>query len=138
MNSEERNRLEEDERCSQGRQESQERLLSSTARRKLIVAGPGTGKTFAFGQLFSAIEGEKLAITFINNLVRELERELGDLADVHTFHGFCRRLLHRIEADGISARFDYYPPLSHIAAADISLTQGITIGESQIEQEFKR
>lgn len=128
------NRLGEDERCTQGRQESLERLLTSTARKKLIVAGPGTGKTYAFRRLLSVTCGNKLAITFINNLVRDLERELGDIAEVYTFHGFCRRLLHRISTDGITTRVDYYPPLSHIASADISIIEGISIRESQIEE----
>lgn len=70
-------------------------ILSSSSTRKLIIAGPGTGKTYTFGQLFrNSGEGEYLALTFIRKLVTDMEAELWDLAEVKTFHAYCKKLLH--------------------------------------------
>jgi hypothetical protein len=68
-------------------------IVNSAAQRRLIVSGPGTGKSYTFGRaLAKAIEdaggGTGLALTFIRNLVADLE-DLGTLADVFTFHGYC-------------------------------------------------
>ena len=57
-----------------------------------MVAGPGAGKTFLFRESLSRLSGDRnrhLVLTFINNLKIDLERELGSLAQVFTFHGFC-------------------------------------------------
>ena len=101
-------------------------ILDSPALLKLIVAGPGTGKTFTFKELLSKIEGRGLAMTFINALRDDLDRAVGSkagkhLADVYTFHGFCRRLLHQIPIANLTASVSYYPPLSLITAQDIEL-----------------
>lgn len=70
-------------------------ILSSESPRKLIVAGPGTGKTYTFDQLLRKLgEGQYLALTFIRKLVNEMEAELGYLAEVKTFHAYCKKLLH--------------------------------------------
>ena len=36
-------------------------IVNSAARNKLVVAGPGTGKTFTFNQALKAVEGKGLA-----------------------------------------------------------------------------
>jgi len=70
-------------------------ILDSPSRNKLIVAGPGTGKTFTFGTLIrQSGEGDKLALTFIRRLVADMYQEFGDIAEVKTFHSYCKRLLH--------------------------------------------
>src|SRR6266513_3506079 len=91
-------------------------IVGSEAPRKVIVAGPGTGKTTIFRSILRIgdhAREDRLILTFINNLKAELEETLGDLAQVLTFHGYCRRLLHsrpqlRV---GLSEAFHYYPPL---------------------------
>ncbi len=70
-------------------------ILESNARFKIIVAGPGTGKTHTLGKLLRySDEGPKLALTFIRKLVADMHTEFGDLAEVKTFHAFCKKLLH--------------------------------------------
>jgi len=70
-------------------------ILDSSSPKKLIVAGPGTGKTFTFREVLSRVgAGDNLALTFIRKLVRDMERELDGLAEVKTFHAYCKRLLH--------------------------------------------
>lgn len=73
-----------------------ERILTSTARKKLIVAGPGAGKTWTFKRLLEGAAGSaetRLVLTFINSLVADLERDLSTLATVRTFHAFCLGVL---------------------------------------------
>lgn len=71
-------------------------ILASDSPRKLIVAGPGTGKTYTFaGLLRSRPPGDYLALTFIRKLVADMDKEFGDIADVKTFHGYCKMLLHQ-------------------------------------------
>lgn len=70
-------------------------ILESDAPKKLIVAGPGTGKTFTFKELLrNKAGGTNLAMTFIRKLVADLEGELGDYAEVKTFHAYCKKVLH--------------------------------------------
>jgi superfamily I DNA/RNA helicase len=107
--------------------------VDSPARKKLIVAGPGTGKTFTFRQALKASGGRGLALTFIRNLVQDLRRELEDIADVFTFHGFCKHQLHRHPTDGLSTHWHYYPPLLDLIAYDLSL-----LGRTWNSDDIKR
>src|SRR5258705_6677517 len=93
-----------------------EKVLGSKSRKKLIVAGPGAGKTFLFRQLLEGTAGtreQRLVLTFINNLKADLDRSLGDLAQVYTLHGYCQLLLHRYAKlrNGLTADFVCYPGL---------------------------
>ena len=110
-------------------------ILESDASKKLIIAGPGTGKTFTFKQVLGTCGGRGLALTFINNLVQDLEVELSEVADAYTFHGFCKSLLHKIGVDGLTFRFHYYPPLENLIAQDMKFLgfQGI---DSQLIEKF--
>lgn len=95
-------------------------ILDSDAQKRLIVAGPGTGKTYTFQEALQRTEGDGLALTFINNLADELAQDLENLADASTFHGFCKHLLHGIAVDGLSTDFAYYPSLFELLADDLS------------------
>jgi len=118
------------------RQRFLDALLRSVARLKLVVAGPGTGKTYSFKRLLESRPAPRLVLTFIDNLVEDLARELGDIADVRTFHTFARSLLHRHAPGGISRRVDYYPPLTQILAEDATHLLGHGVSERDIERVF--
>lgn len=71
-------------------------ILSSKSKKKLVVAGPGTGKTYLFERI---LEGKKesLTLTFVNALVEDLSLKLYGLSDVRTLHGFALKILKKAE-----------------------------------------
>ena len=88
------------EKHAQERTALTEAILNSDAAKKLIVAGPGTGKSFLFQQICKRKvkkgESKIIALSFINELVDDLSRDLHQLAEVKTLHSFA---LSRIPGD---------------------------------------
>jgi hypothetical protein len=108
-----------------------DRVISSTSLKKLVVAGPGTGKTTLFRKLLESSGGDKsrkLVLTFLSNLKHELEDKLSDLGGVFTFHGYCHLLLRRHEdlRKGLTNDFTYFPGLASLIKADWELVHGGT------------
>ncbi|HEY6091817.1 MAG TPA: UvrD-helicase domain-containing protein [Gemmatimonadales bacterium] len=106
-----------------------ERILKSPSQRKLVVAGPGTGKTRVFKELLKVSSGgrdDHLVLTFINTLCNDLEEQLQDLAQVSTLHGYCLGLLHNTPEllGGLSARFKCVPGLATLIKADWEYLNG--------------
>lgn len=106
-----------------------ERILRSSSPKKLVVAGPGTGKTYLFKRLLESLPGERdcrLVLTFINNLKLDLERNLSDLAGVLTLHGYCQSLLRRRPAlrESLARDFRCLPGLASIIKTDWGYIQG--------------
>lgn len=92
-------------------------ILESSSVRKLIVAGPGTGKTFTFGELLkNESSGDNLALTFIRKLVRDMEAELTEFVEAKTFHAYCKKLLHE-RYGGI----ELFPALTQVVEEDAYL-----------------
>ena len=99
------------------RQKYFDAIFRSSSPRQLIVAGPGTGKTYTFAQLLrKSGKGDKLALTFIRKLVVDMESQLGEIAEVKTFHAYCKKLLHE-KHDGI----DLIPFLTQVIEEDATL-----------------
>src|SRR4051812_35574077 len=95
-------------------------IVESSADKKLIVAGPGTGKTFTFREALQRSDGRGLALTFIRNLVRDLDAELGEIADVSTFHRFCKHQLHSHPLAAPGDGWHYYPSLPVLMEYDFA------------------
>jgi hypothetical protein len=112
----------ENEQMAEARSAATAAIVGSEADKKLVVAGPGTGKTYTFKQALQNVEGKGLALTFIRNLVSDLEEALGDLADVFTFHGFCKRQMHLNSTEGLVGDLDYYPPFLDLVEPPAGLT----------------
>jgi superfamily I DNA/RNA helicase len=74
------------------RQKYLDAILNSSARKKIVVAGPGTGKTFLFKKILEG-KANSLTLTFVNSLVEDLSLELCDLSQVRTLHSFARGLV---------------------------------------------
>lgn len=127
---------EQDEAQKLDRKKYLDQIVSSSAPKKLIVAGPGTGKSFTFKTLLAEKPGANLALTFIKALHLELARTLEGLADSYTFHGFSKKLLHEMPTEGITTGVSYYPPLIILLADDISSLGLGSIAEKDLEKLF--
>lgn len=90
-----------------------EAILSSRSRKKVVVAGPGTGKTYLFKRILEGKENS-LILTFVNSLVEDLSLELYGMSEVKTLHSFARSILSRIA----KMQINVYPKLSNIIKDD--------------------
>lgn len=117
------------------RDEVSRRLVESDARLRVVVAGPGTGKTFCFrGALEKA--GGGLALTFINNLVDLMRDDLGDVAEAYTCHGYAKLLFFELGAPGFSGGVDYYVPLHELLTSDLRVLRGEALTQEDLERRF--
>lgn len=73
------------------------KVLNSTSRKMIVMAGPGTGKSFLFQELSRRYidEGKSniLVLSFINELVKDLTVDMHGLAEVSTLHSFAAKEL---------------------------------------------
>jgi hypothetical protein len=111
------------------------KIKNSVHPRKVVVAGPGTGKSFLFSELIKQkqIEGKTsfLAITFIGKLGDALSDDLCGLADTMTMHGFARNFVLRY-----CKGWNYYPKMYDLIQQDLA-AEGIT--DFQIgDENYKR
>lgn len=80
----------EQKEAKEAREAAINSILQDKREKKVVVAGPGTGKTYLFRKLFASKEGiDKLTLTFINALVEDLSLELKGISDVKTLHGYA-------------------------------------------------
>lgn len=122
----------------QDRKKSLDTILQSSDKYKLIVAGAGTGKSYTFKCLLENMQGDRLALTFINNLASDMAKDLSSLAEVRTFHSFCRKLLHKIPSEGIGFDFHFFTKLSQLVAKDaLLLDVGNCNQEVSVKEAFQ-
>lgn len=108
-------------------------ILGSNATLKLIVAGPGTGKSHTFSKVLERVKGNALVLSFLGTLVADLRSSLGHLADVRTFHSYCRGRLHNMHVPGIGRNVDYFPKLGQITVEDLRLTTDPDVTQGAVE-----
>lgn len=94
-------------------------ILASTSRHKIVVAGPGTGKTHLFKEVLSG-KTNTLTLTFVNALVEDLSLELCGISDVKTLHSFARSELGKV----IEGEVKLFPKLPKIIREDAKLLLG--------------
>jgi len=94
-------------------------ILSSAADKKVVVAGPGTGKTFLFKKVLNG-KKKTLTLSFVNSLVGDLALELYGLSEVRTLHSFGRSELSKL----LKKDVDIYSKLSAIIREDFQILIG--------------
>jgi len=118
------------------RQKYTDAILKSPSKKKLVIAGPGTGKTYLFKSLLGAVRCNSsesgLVLTFIKNLVRDLKTELDGLAHVSTFHAYCKFILYTFK----NRRFEYYPHILEVIAKDFDMLGQRKCNKEDIEKAF--
>jgi superfamily I DNA/RNA helicase len=92
------------------------RILTSRSARKLVVAGPGTGKTYLFKEILRD-RPKSLTLTFINALVEDLCLELGGISEVRTLHSFAKYLLGELTKKKIRI----FPKLAQVIGGDAKI-----------------
>ena len=101
------------------RQKHVDAVVQSKASKKLVVAGPGTGKTYLFKTVLLG-KAQTLTLTFVNALVEDLSLELFGLSDVKTLHGFARGQLER----STRKKVQVFPKLSEVIKEDAAILLG--------------
>lgn len=116
-----------------------DKIKLSTHPRKVVVAGPGTGKSFLFTELIQKKRAEGkhnfLAITFIGKLSDALADDLCGLAKTTTMHSFARELV----LNSVSG-YTYYPRIYDVIAEDLK-AEGVnvfTIGDENYLRKTKQ
>jgi hypothetical protein len=109
--------------CKTERDKDVENIKISKHPRKVIVAGPGTGKSFLFSELIKKKKDQGknnfLAITFIGKLGDALADDLCGLSETMTLHGFARKFVLNYCKD-----WNYYPGVRKIIEEDLK-SEGI-------------
>lgn len=101
------------------RDECLNKIICSNAPKKLIISGPGTGKTYVFKQILQQnASGKNLVMTFIRKLVDDMVKDLGSIAEVKTFHAYCKKILHERYGG-----FELFPNLTKIIEDDARLLE---------------
>ncbi|MCD6440529.1 MAG: hypothetical protein J7L86_01905, partial [Candidatus Marinimicrobia bacterium] len=104
------------------RADSVNAILESTADKKVVVAGPGTGKTFLFKKILKG-KNRTLTLSFVNSLVDDLSLELYGISEVRTLHSFGRSELSKI----LTKKINIYSKLSTIIRQDFKILNGADI-----------
>lgn len=94
-------------------------IIDSTEPKKVVVAGPGTGKTYLFKDVLKE-KGKTLTLTFVNTLVEDLSLDLYGISEVRTLHSFARRVLG-------GSKVKIYPKLTNIIEEDAIILIGETV-----------
>jgi superfamily I DNA/RNA helicase len=101
-----------------------EKIVSSKVGRRLVLAGPGTGKTYSFAQALTENPHSNQVITFIRLLVKDMTPVLKDRSDVQTLHSYAIGVLHKIGAKGLSNNFRVYSHLPRLLEHEVALITG--------------
>ncbi len=109
--------------------EATSEIIKSIHPKKIVMAGPGAGKTTGFLRLLEDRKFNKekcLVFTFLGVLKKDLERKLESMAKIFTLHGYCNYLLKKFPqlCEGITSSFFVLPALSEIIKEDWEILDG--------------
>lgn len=106
--------------AEQAKNELEAEILRCPSRKRIVVAGPGTGKTSLFKQILEGEKKDAITLTFINSLVEDLSLELFGLSEVRTLHGYARSIISTTRQRNVPI----YPHLSGAIDEDINILEG--------------
>ena len=92
------------------------KILESSSLKKIVVAGPGTGKTFLFKEILQN-KKNTLTLTFVNSLVEDLSLELYGMSEVRTLHSYARSILAKLS----NSKINVFHKLSQIVEEDAKI-----------------
>ena len=96
------------------RNEQTKEIINSSQEKRLVISGPGTGKTFVFDKIIKkSPSGNKIVLTFIRRLITDIDQKIQIEGTCKTFHEFAKGLLHSQKGS-----FDLQPYLSDIIKKD--------------------
>jgi superfamily I DNA/RNA helicase len=114
-------------RAKHDRQKHVAAVLGSPSSKKVVVGGPGTGKTYLFKKLLEG-KGNTLTLTFVNALVEDLSLELCGLSDVRTLHSFALSVLKKAKKKQPEKRQPrVFPKLTQIISEDAKILLDDTV-----------
>ncbi len=108
-----------------------EKIKGSRHPRKVVVAGPGTGKSHLFSELIKEKKKEGkanfLAITFVGKLCDALADDLCGMAETVTLHSFARKLV----LESASREWVYYADIFDVIKEDLAKegVKSFTVGD---------
>jgi ATP-dependent DNA helicase UvrD/PcrA len=112
-------------------------LVESKKHLRLVLAGPGSGKTFSFGQALTDQPHANQVLTFIRLLVADMAPALNTKADVQTFHSYAVAVLHQIGAPTLTNAFRVYPQLPRLVERELGIVLGRQAFGSEVERELQ-
>jgi superfamily I DNA/RNA helicase len=124
------------ESARSGRESAARSVVESDHRLRLIVAGPGTGKSYAFRLALRRKGAPGLALTFIKSLAAELANDLGEAAATYTFHAFSKHLIHTLQPAGLTRDFSLYPPLFDLMTIDLGILGSVEPSAKLSREKF--
>lgn len=90
-------------------------IINSPSKKKIVVGGPGTGKTYLFKKILDG-KNKTLTLTFVRSLVEDLSLELCGISDVKTLHSFAYSILSKT-----SEKIKIFPKLPQIIKEDAQI-----------------
>ena len=94
------------------------KILRSPSTKKIVVGGPGTGKTFLFKEVLKS-KKTTLTLTFVNPLVDDLSLKLYGISSVKTLHSFAQKEFGRLLKDKIKIKI--FPKLPEVIKEDAKI-----------------
>jgi superfamily I DNA/RNA helicase len=119
------------------RESDVKKICDSVHPKKIVVAGPGTGKSHLFKELLKKkhSDGSRnfLAVTFIGKLGNALAMDLCGLAKTTTMHSYAREFV----LENCPKKWVYYPRIHEIIAKDLKSEgiQNITVADENYKKK---
>ncbi len=103
-------------------------VFTSDSDKKIIASGPGTGKSSLFGEICKVkiAEGKNknLTLSFINELIDDLRKDIGHVSEVKTLHSFTLGYMPKHNK--------YYLDLEDVISKDYEIVHGKKINFKEI------